>query len=36
MAELNSIVEKCSKEVERETSKKDAVIRENAELREKL
>lgn len=36
MNELNSFVEKCSKEIERETKKKEALIHENAELLSRL
>ena len=34
--DLNKIVEKCSKEVEKEQQKKEQFVIENAELREKI
>ena len=36
LTELNHVVEKCSKEIEREITKKQIAINENNELREKL
>lgn len=36
LLDMNKVVEKCSKEVERESLKKDTLIKENSELRDKI
>lgn len=33
---MQKIVEKCSKDVEKESLKKDTLVKENQELREKI
>lgn len=33
---MNKMVEKCAKEVERETLKKETLVKENQELRDKI
>jgi hypothetical protein len=33
---MDNVVERCSKEIEKETSKKEMLIKENTELRERV